>query len=67
MVQQFDRAARARTYDKNACPQCNSWLLAPDWSEHVNERSVRHNWSCSVCGYGFETTVFFPVLEKAVA
>jgi ribosomal protein L37AE/L43A len=54
MVQQFDRAARTRTYDKNACPQCDAWLLAPDWS-------------CTDCGYGFETTVFFPVLEKAVA
>jgi ribosomal protein S27AE len=52
MVQQFDRAARTRTYDKNACPQCDAWLLAPDWSEHINERSVRHNWSCTDCGYG---------------
>ncbi|MGC1355417.1 MAG: hypothetical protein WA851_06435 [Xanthobacteraceae bacterium] len=67
MVQQFDRATRGRTYDKNACPQCDAWLLAPDWSEHINERCVRHNWSCSACGYGFETTVFFPALEKAVA
>lgn len=67
MIQEIDRAARARTYDKNACPQCNAWLLAPDWSEHINERCVRHTWSCSTCGYGFETTVFFPALEKAVA
>jgi rubredoxin len=62
-------AAKTRlvTYDKNVCPQCSAWLLAPDWSEHLNERSVRHTWSCETCGYGFETTVFFPTPEKAVA
>jgi len=28
---------------------------------------VRHTWLCEACGYGFETTVFFPALERAVA
>ena len=58
---------RLSTYDKNICPQCSGWLLAPDWSEHLNERCVRHIWSCVACGYGFETTVFFRTPEKAVA
>ena len=58
---------RLLTYEKNSCPQCRAWLLAPDWSEHLNERCVRHTWSCETCGYGFETAVFFPALQKNVA
>jgi len=58
---------RLATYENNVCPQCGAWLLAPDWSEHINERCVRHTWSCDACGYGFETAVFFPALEQAAA
>ena len=50
---------RLVTYSKNNCPQCDEWLLAPDWSEYLNERCVRHTWSCEACGYQFETAVFF--------
>lgn len=56
---------RLRIYEKNICPQCGAWLLAPEWSEHVNERCVRHTWWCENCGYEFETSVFFPPLDKA--
>lgn len=59
--------SRLVTYSKNTCPQCGSWLLAPDWSEHLSERCVRHSWSCEACAYQFETAVFFPELEKAAA
>jgi uncharacterized protein with PIN domain len=52
-------AARTVAYAKNRCPQCNEWLLAPDWSEYLSERCVRHTWSCEACGYAFETSVFF--------
>ncbi len=67
MALQTDAAARDRlaTYSKNTCPQCSNSLLAPDWSEHLNDRCVRHTWSCDACGYQFETAVFFPVLQKA--
>jgi uncharacterized protein with PIN domain len=51
--------ARLVTYDRNRCPQCSESLLAPDWSEYLNERCVRHTWSCEACGYKFETSVFF--------
>lgn len=51
-----DRLAVAK---KNQCPQCGEGLLAPDWSEYLNERRVRHTWSCEACGYAFETDVFF--------
>jgi rubredoxin len=58
---------RLATYEKNDCPQCGAWLFAPDWSEHLNERRVRHTWSCVACGYGFETTVVFPPLHQVAA
>ena len=54
---------RLMTYSKNNCQQCGAWLLAPDWSEHLNERCVRHTWSCEACGYEFETAVFFPTRQ----
>ena len=60
-------ATRLVTYDKNTCPQCQAWLLAPDWSEYLNERCVRHTWSCEACGYEFETTVFFSAAEAVAA
>jgi hypothetical protein len=55
------------TFDKNVCPQCSAWLLAPDWSEYFNERCVRHAWSCDACGYAFETAVFFRQPQQAAA
>jgi hypothetical protein len=60
-------ATRLVTYDKNTCQQCQAWLLAPDWSEYLNERCVRHTWSCEACGYEFETTVFFSAAEAVAA
>jgi uncharacterized protein with PIN domain len=62
-----DTAEQVRTvaYAKNRCPQCNDWLLAPDWSEYLNQRCVRHTWSCEACGYAFETSVFFAEAEAA--
>jgi len=41
------------------CEQCGSRLSLPEWSEQVNDRSVRHLWTCDDCGYRFETTVYF--------
>jgi transcription elongation factor Elf1 len=62
MALHIENATRARlaTYRKNNCPQCSESLLAPDWSEYVSERCVRHTWSCQACGYQFETAVVFP-------
>jgi len=39
------------------CPQCGDTVLAPEISEHLSPRHVRHTWSCDACGYGFETLV----------
>jgi hypothetical protein len=57
--------ARLFTYDKNNCPQCQAWLLAPTWSEYFNERCVRHIWTCDACSYEFETAVLFAPVAAA--
>jgi transcription elongation factor Elf1 len=46
------------------CAQCGDHLYVPDWSELVDERRMRHLWTCDACGYQFETTVRF---REAVA
>lgn len=51
---------RLTTYRRNPCPQCSEALLAPEWSEFVGDRCVRHSWACEACGYQFETSVVFP-------
>jgi transcription elongation factor Elf1 len=53
------RTSRLAIDRKNNCPQCGEWLLAPDWSEYLNDRCVRHTWSCETCDYQFETAVYF--------
>jgi ribosomal protein L37AE/L43A len=42
------------------CAQCGDTLFAPEWSEYLDERHVRHLWSCDHCGYEFETEVSYP-------
>ncbi len=42
-----------------SCPQCGERLHAPAWSEYLNERCIRHTWSCDACDYEFETAVLF--------
>jgi uncharacterized Zn finger protein len=47
------------------CAQCGEQIFVPEWSEFVDERRVRHLWTCEACGYAFETTVRFPALVAA--
>lgn len=49
------------------CAQCGDTLFAPEWSEYLDERSVRHLWSCDVCGYRFESMVRYPVPHERAA
>jgi ribosomal protein L37AE/L43A len=42
------------------CRQCGEQLFAPEWSEYVDERRIRHVWVCDACGYSFETEARFP-------
>ena len=50
--------SRLATYDKNICPQCSAWLLAPEWSEYLNHRCVRHTWACHACSYASRLRFF---------
>jgi ribosomal protein L37AE/L43A len=52
------RFARARPVID--CAQCGEQIFAPDWSEYLDERRVRHLWECEACGYRFETIARFP-------
>ena len=47
------------------CAQCGAAIIASSWSEHVNDRCVRNVWSCEACGYEFETSTFFPALNRS--
>ena len=47
----------------NQCAQCGAMIIAPEWSEYLSERCVRHAWSCEKCGYQFESTTYFPALS----
>jgi hypothetical protein len=42
------------------CAQCGKTLFAPEWSEYLDDRRVRHLWSCEACDYQFESLVCFP-------
>ena len=49
------------------CAQCGAMLFAPEWSEYLDDRHIRHLWSCDDCGYEFETLVRYPALHPAAA
>jgi hypothetical protein len=59
---EYDTTARS-SYTA-PCAQCGDDLIAPEWSEHVSERYIRHLWSCEACGHEFETAVYLQ--ESAV-
>jgi len=65
------RPGYAHSFDRSRpvvpCAQCGEMLLAPEWSETVDERRIRHLWSCEACGYEFESEVFYPVLSTEAA
>ena len=44
-----------------ACAQCGADLIMPEWSEWLDSARVRHLWTCSACGYAFETTVRYAI------
>jgi uncharacterized protein with PIN domain len=48
------------------CAQCSNELIAPEWSEHQNERQVRHFWHCWECDFCFESVVSFPAITKSM-
>jgi len=49
---------RARRF--MTCAQCGATIYLAAWSEHIDDRRVRHLWECEACGYAFETLACFP-------
>ena len=45
------------TYPIVECAQCGAQIFAPDWSEYLDDRRIRHLWVCEACDYQFETMV----------
>jgi DNA-directed RNA polymerase subunit RPC12/RpoP len=39
------------------CTQCDTSLIAPNWSEYVSKHEVRHSWCCENCGHRILTAV----------
>ena len=56
-------STKLSTFGKLPCAQCGTRLIAPVWSEYLDESHVRHLWSCDDCGYEFETRVGFSSSE----
>lgn len=54
-----DATKYARSRPVVECAQCAEPLFVPEWSEHVDDRRVRHLWECEDCGHAFETTISF--------
>jgi transcription elongation factor Elf1 len=52
-----DTPAHACLYPVIKCARCGERLVAPEWSQYVDERRVRHVWKCEPCGYSFEATI----------
>ena len=49
------------------CAQCGKTLFAPEWSEYLDDRHIRHLWSCDACGYEFESEVCYPLSDAQAA
>ena len=59
----YIRPSGTKTFERSItgleCAQCGEQLIAPECSEYVHARRVRHLWNCEPCGYLFETTISF--------
>ena len=47
------------------CTECDDLVIAPDCSEYVGEREVRHFWSCENCGHKIHMKVDLRISFKA--
>ena len=43
------------------CPECGDLPIAPEWSEYEDERHILNLWTCTSCGYQFESEALLPV------
>jgi len=49
-----------------ACAKCGNVLIAPEWSEYVGEGLVLNLWSCTNCGYRYETEAHMPADVESI-
>lgn len=58
------RSRRIRPYRQSRpiapCAQCGQMLFAPEWTEYLDSRRIRHLWCCEGCDYRFEAVVCYP-------
>jgi len=42
------------------CPDCGGRMVAPELTEFVAAREIRHHWLCDICGHAFCTALPLP-------
>jgi hypothetical protein len=47
------------------CTECDDLVIAPDCSEYLGEREVRHFWSCENCGHKIHMKIDLRISFKA--
>ena len=48
------------------CVRCGNDLIAPEKSEHLDDRRIRHLWHCPKCRVRFEAFLRFPAEAKSI-
>jgi ribosomal protein L37AE/L43A len=62
------KVAAIRNFEhETTCVKCGETLIAPEWSEYVNEGLVLNLWSCRNCGQRFETEAHIPAVAASKA
>jgi hypothetical protein len=49
-----------------SCVRCGNQLIAPEKSEYLDDRLIRHLWHCPKCSARFESFPRFPANAKSV-
>ncbi len=48
------------------CAKCGDALIAPEWSQYVDEQHIFNLWSCTKCSSSFsEVSAFLPSAAKS--
>lgn len=51
---------------ETSCDKCGKLLIDPEWSEYVSDGLVLNFWSCTKCGFQFETEAYVPATAESV-
>jgi len=52
---------------ETSCDKCGGATSAPKWSEYVSDGLVLNFWSCTKCGFQFETEAFVPARAQSAS